>query len=31
MSAVTSQSEHSDRSAQQETDVAFQCISNSEW
>jgi len=31
MSAVTSQSDHLDRSAQEETDVAFQCISKSEW
>jgi len=31
MSAVTSQSDISDRSAQQETDVALHCISKSEW
>jgi len=31
MSAVTSQSDYSDRSAQEETDVAFHCISKCEW
>jgi len=30
MSAVTSQSDGSDRSAQEETDVAFHCISKGE-
>jgi len=31
MSAVTRQSDHSERSAHEETGVAFQCISKSEW
>jgi len=31
MSAVKSQSDSSDRSGQEETDVAFQCISKNEW
>jgi len=31
MSAATSQSDGSDTSAQEETDVTFHCISSSEW
>jgi len=31
LSAVTSQSDGSDRSAQEKTGVAFHCFSKSEW
>jgi len=31
MSELTSQSDSSDRSAQEENDVAFHCISKGEW